>query len=430
VFKRTLHLRSVSLGLGLCLALVLAGAASASAATLYVSNSSTVVVGGKSCAQPDFATIQAAIDAGGAEAKVAVCPGTYSEQLEITQPLKLSAANGAGSATVAMPAAAGNSDTACDTAEGGQQKDTISICTGGTVSISGLNVEAIVPVETCGGGLYGIFVGGGGTLAATNVLVNGASTSLNSFKGCQHGVAIEAGSALRGEVGHAILKKVTVFGYEKNGPTAVGSGSTLSMSASTVTGEGPSPYIAQNGVEVAYGASGTIKSTAIDANECSLAEVCSATSLEEQATGVLFYGAASGSSVSSSSLKENDLGGYYDSTSATQPAAPEVTFKKDVLTGNRYEGFVLEQGKALLSRDIVNGSGDVGIDLVQNDSQTLASQSSATGTTVEGQSEAGIKVESDNKPGDIKGSFVFAHGTLAGNGTPVKNESTSFEVVL
>lgn len=406
------------------------GAADASAASLYVSNTAPVVPGGRSCAQPGYASIQSAIVAGGAGAKISVCPGTYTEQLAITNPVKLTAASGAGTATVAMPSVPADSTTNCDTQEGLQQMDTISICTGGTVTITGLDVDAIVPLRTCAGGLYGIFVGDGGTLRATDVVVDGASTSLDEYKGCQHGVAIAAGSKTPAEVGHAALKDVTVFGYEKNGPTARGAGSTLTVDASTITGEGPSPYVGQNGIEVAYGAQGTVKSSTVSDNECNLAGVCTASSVGEQAAGVLFYGAAEGSGVTSSTLEENDIGAYYASTAATQPSSPEVTFAKDVLTGNRYEAVVLEQGKALLNKDTINGGGDVGIDLVQSEEQTLASQSSATHTKVEDQTEAAIKVESDNKPGDIKGSFAFTDGTFTGDATVLDNESSNFEVVF
>jgi hypothetical protein len=430
VFTRALRARLIPVCLGLGFAIAMVGAASASAATLYVSNAAPVVVGGRSCAQPDYNSIQAAIMAGGGGANISVCPGTYTEQLAITKTARLSAASGAGTATVAMPAAPKESMTKCDTLEGLKQTDAVSICApGDIVTLTGLDVEAVVPLETCGGGLNGIFVGEG-TLKATDVVVDGASTSLEGYKGCQHGVAINVGSIDPTEVGHAVLRAVTVFGYEKNGPTVSGVSSTMSVTASKVTGEGPSPYIAQNGIQVAFGAEGTIRSTTVSGNECSLPEACSSTNLENQGTGVLFYEAAIGSSVASSTLDENDIGAYFDSTSEHISASPEATFARDVLTSNRYEGFVLEQGRALLSHDTVNGGGDVGIDLVQSRAQTAASESSATHTKVEDQTVAAIKVESDKSAEDKPGSFDFTDGTFSGDATVLDNESNDFEVVL
>jgi nitrous oxidase accessory protein NosD len=422
--------RLIPLCLGLCMAFAVTAAAGASAATLYVSNSAPVVAGGKSCAQPGYSAIQAAITAGGAGANISICPGTYTEQLAITKTAKLSAASGAGTATIAMPASPAKSTTECDTLEGLVQTDAVSICApGDVVTLTGLDVEAVVPIETCAGALNGIFVGEG-TLKATNVVVDGASTSLDAYKGCQHGVAIDVGSIEPTEVAHAVLKDVTVFGYEKNGPTVSGVKSTMSVTASKVTGEGSSPWIAQNGIQVAFGARGTIKSTTISGNECSIPGPCSATNLENQGTGVLFYEAATGSSVTNSTFQENDIGAYFDSTSEETAPSPEVTFTKDVLTSNRYEGFVLEQGKALLSKDTINGSGDVGIDLVQSKTQTAPSESSATHTKVEDQAEAAIKVESDKSSEDKPGSFDFTDGTFSGDATVLDNESNNFEVVL
>jgi hypothetical protein len=423
VINRT---RSTVMALVVVCALFGAAAASASASTAWVSNTSPVVTGGKSCAQPGFKKVQDAINSGAGA--VDVCPGIYTEQLTITSSVKLIAINGANTATLAMPAAAANSTTSCDTMVGPEQKDEISICTPGTVTITNLAVEAIVPTTGCGGQLYGIFVGDGGTVKATNVAINGASTNVNGLKGCQYGVAVEIGNKTPAEVGHGVLNKVTVTGYQKNGPTVKSPGSTLSITASTITGAGESPYIAQNGVEVAFGAKGNVNSSVISGNECSLPGACSATNLENHASGAVFYQAAAGSAVANSTLKENDDGAYYASGSATVPAVADVTFNKDILTNNRYEGFQIEEGKTLLKADTVNGSSLVGINLVQTSLQESASQSSASATKISGQTEAAIKVTSDKAAGDIPGKFTFSNGTAS---APVLiNESNNFEVIF
>lgn len=401
--------------------------AAAGAATVYVSGSATPVPGGKSCAQPDYNTVQAGINAANG-GTVDICAGTYTEQVQITEKVKLAAVSGINTATLALPASAGDSTTSCDTQGGEQQIDEVSICTGGKVTITGLEVQALIPLETCGGGLNGIFVGGGGTLKATNLTVDGASTTLNGYKGCQHGIAIDVGSASHGEVGHAALKNVTVSGYEKNGPTVSGTGSSLSMTGSTVTGEGPTPYIGQNGIEVAYGAGATIKTTSVSGNECDYPSVCGPEG--EQASGVLFYQAAAGSFISGSTVSENDLGVYYASGSATVPASPDVTITKDVLANNRYEGVFLEEGKANLKTLTINGSGRVGIDLYQGAYQESASESVASSVTISGQSEAAIKVESDKSPSDIPGRFTITKSTETGNGQLLINDSNNFEVIF
>jgi hypothetical protein len=423
VSKRAIRLVAVLLPV-LCLG---AGVATANAATVYVSNSAPVVPGGKSCAQPGYKTVQEGIVAA-AGGKVNVCAGTYTEQVTITGAAKLYAVSGVGTATLQMPASPAKGTTTCETKAGSEEQiDEIAICTSGTVSISGITVEALIPLETCQYGLNAIFVAGGGTLKSTSETIKGASTTVNAAKGCQHGIAVRVGSASKSETGHASIKGATISGYEKNGPTVSGPGSTMSISSSTITGEGPSPYIAQNGIEIAFGGQGNVKGTSISGNECNVAS-CGATG--EQASGVLYFEAEAGDKLSGSTIKENDLGVYYASGKSTVPAAPEVTVSKDVLTGNRYEGVDLEEGKALLSSDTIDGSGRVGIDLNQYEGQTCASESSAKSVHISGQSEAAIKVESDKKPGDIPGKFVITNSTENGNGSVLINESNNFQVIF
>jgi hypothetical protein len=413
----------------------LAAPAAANAASLYVS-SSPVVPGGKSCTQPNYNTIQGAIDALKSlpSGTVNICPGTYKEQLTIVKPLKLNVAGTPGSAKVVLPASPTNTETACDkaAAEAGfsPDQDEISICKAGTVSITGLTVEAKWSGVNCAISMYGIRVAGGATLKATNVTVDGAGAV--PINGCQSGVGIQAGTTRTtpAESGALKLKGVTVGEYQKNGITVAGAGSTASIATTTVVGAGATPEIAQNGIQISEGAQAKIKSVKVSGNECD-APSCGPTGLsQEQAAGLLFFGAAAGSSVTSSTLSGNDVGAYYLSDSASQPASSELLLSKDTFSSNRYEGVALDQGKASLKGDTIDGSGNIGIDLLQYEGQTLASQSSASSTKIEGMSQAGVKVESDKGAKDIPGQFRFAKSTFANDGTVLIDESGDFEVIF
>jgi hypothetical protein len=411
-------------------ALALAVPAVAGAASVAWVSGHNTVGNNKSCSAPGYNTVQAAIDAVPSGATIHVCGGTYTEQIEITKPVKLLQVVGSGTSTLALPSAPSPSKTSCDTAPGLEpgQIDEVSVCTSGKVDLSNLTIEALAPITTCAGGLYGIFVGGGATLNAIQDDVVGASTTLDEYKGCQHGVAVEVGSAKASEVGHAKFVQGTISGYEKNGPTAAFTGSTLKLTEVNVEGEAASPYIAKNGVEIAYGAKGLIRDSSVRGNECELAGVCSASALEEQATGVLFYGAAKGSSVIGTEIALNDIGVYYASTSATQPTSPEVKVKEDKFASNRYEGIVLEQGDAKLLDDEIEGAGNVGIDIVQSASQPYANDSSASGMTIEGQSEAAVGVVTDNAPGDPSGHFTIKDSSISKNAAQVLDPSSTFTV--
>ncbi len=426
--------------IGACAVLCgLAAPAAANAASVYVSNSSPVVLGGKSCTQPNYATVQGAIDALKAVTNptINVCPGTYTEQLTIEKALKLSVAGTAGSAKVVLPASPINSETACDkaAAEGGPHgfppdQDEISICKAGTVSITGLTVEAKWKGVNCGVSMYGIRVAGGATLKATNVTVAGAGAV--PINGCQSGVGIQAGTTRTepAESGGLTLKGVTVSEYQKNGITIAGAGSTANIATTTVVGAGATPEIAQNGIQVSEGAQAKIKSVKVSGNECENS-TCGAAALgHAQATGLLFYAAAAGSSVTNSTVSGNDIGAYYDAEGPNQPTSPELSLSKDTFSSNRYEGVLLEQGDATLKSDTINGTGNIGLDLLQDEEQTLASTSSASSTRIEGMSQAAVKVESDKAPSDIPGQFKFAKSTFSGNATVLIDESSNFEVIF
>lgn len=428
MLKRTI--RSLALACACVAGLALPAVAGAS--TLYVSNTAPVVPGGKSCAQPRYSTIQAAIEAPGTPS-IAVCPGTYTEQLTITKTATLKAAGTSGSADVVLPASPQNTKTPCDEAPGTGEfqpdQDGVSICTSGVVAIAGLKFEPKWPEGKCYDSLYGILVAGGATLKAKDVTVDGGGAF--PINGCQGGIGIQVGMAWTKpvEVGHATLQGVTVTDYQKNGITVDGAGSSATITGTTVKGAGATPETAQNGIQVSNGASATIKASKVSGNECDHSS-CGPDGLSQyQATGVLFLGAAPGSSVASTELAGNDIGTYYFSEAAKQPASPELTLSKDSFVGNRYEGVVLDQGDALIKGGTITGPGNVGIDLLQYAGQTLASQSSASSVHVEGQSVA-VDVESDKAAGDKPGKFVLTKSTLSGDTTSLVNESNDFEVVI
>ncbi len=198
-------------------------------------------------------------------------------------------------------------------------QDGISICTPGTVSITGLTVEAKWAGNVCNENLYGILVAGGATLKATNTTIDGAGAF--PINGCQGGVGIEVGMHWTNpvQVGHATLKGVTVENYQKNGITIEGRGSTATIGTTTVQGAGATPEIAQNGIQVSGEGQAKIKSSKISGNECDVVSCGGEGFSQEQATGLLFYGAAAGSSVASSTIEGNDIGAYYLSASGTSP---------------------------------------------------------------------------------------------------------------
>jgi hypothetical protein len=77
------------------------------------------------------------------------------------------------------------------------------------------------------------------------------------FSGAQHGVSIYAYNTTGGP--YTInVSGVAIDDMQKNGMALSGTGLTATVSDSTVTGYGPTDITAQNGIQIGYGATGSI----------------------------------------------------------------------------------------------------------------------------------------------------------------------------
>ncbi|MGA2007337.1 MAG: hypothetical protein ABSH27_07220 [Solirubrobacteraceae bacterium] len=390
-----------------------------------------------SCATASYNTIQSAINVAPVGATINICAGTYTEQLTITQSVSLVAV---GAVTVQLPASPANSETACDNAPGNgpyePDQDGVVICGTATVNITGITVDAAWAANTCSDSLYGILVAGGATLNFTSSSVTAAGAV--PLNGCQGGVGIQVGMAWTTpvEVGHATLRDDSISGYQKNGITVDGTGSSADIDDTTVTGIGATTQIAQNGIQISNGAFGAIAGSTITGNECDYPSVCGSDMLyDTQSVGVLFYGPAPGSSVTASKIDNNDEGVYNEEDSPRAPALPVVSINGDTLS-NRYEGVVLDQGWAAITGDSISG-GNVGIGVLQYSSltfppdfgQTYAANGTATLDVIRGAAVAAVQVESDDAPtGDYRGALTVILSDLRGNAARVVNNSLNYSV--
>jgi hypothetical protein len=275
-----------------------ASAAAVSAGPSYwVSPAGTPTGANTSCQTAAYSTVQSAVTAAeDYEAlhpefvpTVDICPGTYLEQVTIQQSLVLTAAPAPLAApssrpvTIQLPAvvgsgqSAGLSTTNCQADDA--TKDTqlpqsvIEICAAGisgannagvTVAVRGVTVAGPWTSTACYDSRYGILVDGGATLSLTNSIIE--KIEADPLSGCQGGVGVQVGFAPTGQIGHANLTGDTIEGYQKNGITVDGPGSTADISRVVVTGAGPTSVIAQNGIQFSYGATGSVTASTITGN--------------------------------------------------------------------------------------------------------------------------------------------------------------------
>ena len=138
---------------------------------------------------------------------------------------------------------------------------------GASATVKNLTVTASGLVDVCDGGddrLRGIlFDGAAGTI--TNNVVTGVRQGLS---GCQEGNAIEIRNAPFDKTGSDLLVSITgntVSNYQKNGITANGS-VAATITGNAVTGDGPVTYIAQNGIQVGFGATAIVRNNSASGN--------------------------------------------------------------------------------------------------------------------------------------------------------------------
>jgi hypothetical protein len=156
------------------------------------------------------------------------------------------------------------------------------IATGGlanqTINATGCNIgifygpgtSGIVDnVDVHGANYFGILVvgdlvdsGGNETSpGATSVdVTNSAIHDIgeNPFNGTQHGVAIYYRACATGSSATGTISGNDISLYQKGGITVNCPGAAASVSGNTVTGNGPVFYIAQNGIQIGFGASGQV----------------------------------------------------------------------------------------------------------------------------------------------------------------------------
>lgn len=295
------------------------------ASILYVGAS----VGADSgCASPGYTSIQAAVDAANNGDEVYVCDkgSPYTEQVVIgSHSLTLTG----DATTVLEPPATWLPNTspllpsqfATDNLYAPQALVTVW---GVTATIKGLTIEGPFGATNCAYQPFGILVIGDGTANITNDRVLNIRASNTGLLGCQNGVGIQVGRRFwpladfsnyvtEDFVGKATITNTVVSGYQKDGITVDGPNSTATVTGSTVTGDGPVNYIAQNGVQFSRGAAGSLTNNVITGNDFT---PCN--------TPTVPYGCG-----------ENDVAGFLIWSDIGDPATQNVVVKNNLFTLNQ-----------------------------------------------------------------------------------------------
>lgn len=209
-----------------------------------------------------FATITAAVAATPSGSTIYVCPGTYPEQVTITTSKLTIEGVQSGTSDAAILAAppAGVTANAIDIL-GNSVAAQIFVQNAADVTISHLTIDGSANgLAGCTVNLEGIYFQNSSGAVSDNAVRN--QILGQSDLGCQGGMAINVESNTGAPA--VTISNNSVRNYQKNGITADGlgngNGPNVIVKGNSVIGIGATPSIAQNGIQIGFGATGEVES--------------------------------------------------------------------------------------------------------------------------------------------------------------------------
>lgn len=181
--------------------------------------------------------------------------------------------------------------------------------------------------------------------SASGTINDVASLDVESGKtlfGCQTdaglGIFVQTAAGLNSNV---LIKNSNVIGYQKNGITCNDAGTACDVSNDVVVGTGQTTLTAQNGVQIAFGATGTIQNNEISGDSynatCDTEDYFTSC---YQATGILLYDAP-GVTTSDNKVSLSDIG-IFAGSDGTLPLSSNDNASNNVLLKNYGYGIVFD----------------------------------------------------------------------------------------
>jgi len=140
--------------------------------------------------------------------------------------------------------------------------------TGCNIGVYISNVDATIDTaEIFGANYFGVLVNGDvGSPSASITNSNIHDIGETPLNGTQHGVGIYFRSFFMTGSASGTISNDTLTNYQKGGIVANGQGVNVAITDNVVTGQGAVGYIAQNGIQVGYGASASVMRNKVTGN--------------------------------------------------------------------------------------------------------------------------------------------------------------------
>lgn len=217
-----------------------------------------------------YPTIQAAVTASAPGTTIQICPGSYPEQVNISKKLTLLGVIDPTAPTqdlaIILPPTGGMvaNATDVDTSEPIAAQVFVHDTFAAVVMISNVTVDGTGNQFGCVGDLTGIlYQNASGTLnhiAVRNELLGDVLSPCQSGEG----IFVQSGT---GKSSKVTVENSSVHNYNKNGIIANDAGTKMNLTENFIQGSGSDPNSpAQNGIQIGFGATGTIVSETISDN--------------------------------------------------------------------------------------------------------------------------------------------------------------------
>jgi hypothetical protein len=342
-------------------------------------------------------SIQNAVNALPPNSTLFVCPGTYQEQVIVTQAITIDGVNDPNSTAAAAVIAAPST---------GMVANTTSLSTGnpiaaqlvlenssGNANINNITVDANNnQIGGCSPELIGIYYrNASGKVNYVNALNQALSPS--GLNGCQSGLGIFVQGGSSG-TSNVTVKHSYVANYQKNGITGDEVGTNLTVTQNTVFGQGPTTGAAENGIQIGFGATGSVTLNKVMDNVYSPGTA--------GASGILIFDSAN-ITVNSNTVGNSQLGIALASGSPGGADGGVVT-SNNVSATHLFDGIDLCSNSNTVKQNVIVGSDESAIHLDISCSGT--GNSNTVANNVINDSCVGI-LEDSGTSGNTVGSNVF-----------------------
>jgi parallel beta helix pectate lyase-like protein len=211
------------------------------------------------CPNAKFTTIQSAVNAASAGARIRVCRGTYVEQVTIPSGRDGLLLFGSPDLAAVIKAPSVMLEPKAIVRVNGARNVTIRHFT-----ITG---PGSAPCDTI---RYGVRIDGGGSaLIESNRITQIQNILLGCGSEVGFGVGVLVGREFEGEVGTAEISHNLIDRYEKGGVVIDNAGSYGNVHHNQITGPGIQSAVAPNGIQVSRGASGNVHHNVVTENSFS-----------------------------------------------------------------------------------------------------------------------------------------------------------------